>query len=324
MSKFIEPEKLVDLSKDYYAILGIDRDAVPRGGTFQEKQRLNQILAEAFRAKAPIAHPDHGGSEQAFFDVCRAQQIIEDPILRAYYESGGAERLRMVEDGDSKFEVDWSKIGTYRRGTPQDTIGHALYGIVCSRKEELNLKAAFRPREVSDNYEWDWVLGGKTTKLALSLVADEGEVLRLTDGNAVKADSLPFKIYICLPRAALYFAREECEYTIGNNGKPMIVGGQMLGAIYSDLNMLETTSFAEAEAYCLNGGDLEIDLDRYLSGQMVEEQKEKDKKAMQQQWVSEKEAKDIDKAMLQDILRRKTFEVVPDDKGADFLEYLPD
>ncbi|MFK4985429.1 hypothetical protein ACI4B7_26750, partial [Klebsiella pneumoniae] len=91
------------------------------------------------------------------------------------------------------------------------TVGYGLFLDICQNKEKFNLVPAFRPSDETHNYEWDWVIPDKIThdalgnqnpppKIALSIVYDEEDVLRLTSGEDAITDSLPFKIYICIPR----------------------------------------------------------------------------------------------------------------------------
>jgi hypothetical protein len=51
--------------------------------------------------------------------------------------------------------------------------------------------------------------------------------------------------------------------------------------------------------------------------------REEDKKNNQSNWVSGDKMKTIDKSQLDYILKLKSFNVTPDEKGADFLDNLP-
>ena len=96
--------------------------------------------------------------------------------------------------------------------------------------------------------------------------------MRLSSVEKIK-DSLPFKIYICIPRAALHFLREETkEYSMG--GASYKLNGSLKAAIYSDINLLETTSLEEAKNYINNG--LENDLSSLRDGTLLQKQKEYD------------------------------------------------
>lgn len=317
-----DPDKIIDYAKDYYAILGLERGCIPEGNSRNDKIRTAEILETAFRKKARTAHPDFGGSKDQFLDIVRARRILEDPLLRRIWESGGEDKPRYVGDGVNQFEVDWSKIGTYRKGTPEDTVGYGLFLDIAERKQELNLVAAFYPSTPEDNYQWDFVLPDKNVKLAVAVVNDENEVLRLTSGDQLE-EALPFKIFICIPRGSLYLVRDQNTHVESPHGKT-IVNGQLLGAAYSDFNLLETTSLKEAHDYIAPGGKLERDLESFRDGSMIREKAKQDASNRQQNWVSSKQMQDIDREQLKAIMRMRSFEVVRDEKAADFLDNLPD
>ena len=71
-------------------------------------------------------------------DIVRARRILEDPLLRKIYNQGFFEEYTLVNEDDS-FKVDWAKIGTYRKGTPEDTIGFSLFLQLCDEKKELEI-----------------------------------------------------------------------------------------------------------------------------------------------------------------------------------------
>jgi hypothetical protein len=101
-------------------------------------------------------------------------------------------------ENNTEFTVDWSKIGNYRKGTPEDTVGFSLFFEIIELKEKLQIVPAFIPKSADHNYEWDFALAEQKVKLSLSIVNDENEVLRLTDSSKME-ESLPFKIYVCIP-----------------------------------------------------------------------------------------------------------------------------
>jgi len=63
------PNKIIDFSKNYYEILGISQEELPKGKTRDDKVHLSKILETAFRKKARVCHPDFGGSNEAFLDI---------------------------------------------------------------------------------------------------------------------------------------------------------------------------------------------------------------------------------------------------------------
>lgn len=64
--------------KDYYLILGVPRNATPRG------------IRKAFLQQAKACHPDRTGSDKTspFRDVAEAYEVLSDPERRRRYDSG--------------------------------------------------------------------------------------------------------------------------------------------------------------------------------------------------------------------------------------------
>jgi DnaJ-class molecular chaperone len=59
---------------DFYAVLGVAADASA------------SEISGAFRRKALVNHPDHGGDARAFRDLYRARKTLLDPRDRAAYD----------------------------------------------------------------------------------------------------------------------------------------------------------------------------------------------------------------------------------------------
>ena len=199
MSNEFDPKKIIDFSKNYYEILGISQEELPKGKTRDDKVHLSKILETAFRKKARVCHPDFGGSNEAFLDIVRARRILEDHMLKKIYDQGYFEEFNV--DGVSSglgLNVDWTKIGTYRKGTPEDSIGFGLFLKINENKNNLGIIPAFFPTSNEHNYEWDWQIKDSNAKLVLALVHDEEDVLRLagvgdeeiTDGVITKTKRL--------------------------------------------------------------------------------------------------------------------------------------
>jgi curved DNA-binding protein CbpA len=322
MRKDFDPDKIIDYNKDYYAILGIEPGSLIECKTTKEKQEVAVILEQAFRRCARVAHPDFdGGSAEAFKLVVQAHTILSDPLLRKIYESKGEYKPSMI--GDGSIQVDWSNFGTYRKGTIEDTVGYALFFDICNRKEELGLIPAFHPIDEFDNYEWDWVIDGCNTedgrqyKLALSLVYDENDVLRLTNRDTID-DSLPFKIYLCVPRSSLYFLRGEEEKVTYEDGSSDTLIGELQAATYSDFEIFETTVLSQVQEYINNS--LAGYLEKFRSGDIVETQQKKDLEANQNTWISPKQMKELDIDVLKAIMRMKTFRGIKDENADNFLD----
>lgn len=329
--KVFDPNKIIDYSKDYYAILGLERGTLPTGNTFAEKQKLAEIVGKAYRKAAiashPNFHPNDPTAEQRFKDALHAEWILIDPLLRRTYEAGGTLNLKQVGDGSAgDMDIDWSKVGTYRQGTPADTIGYGLFAVVTKRANELGLVPAFCPKDESHSYEWDWVIMGTDTampiKLSVSCVYDADEVLRLTSGADLEK-SLPFKIYICIPRAALFFLRGEDERYEYDDGTVDVLTGKLQAAAYSDYNLLETTIEDEAIAYLAPGGGLNRDLAAFRDGTLVQRQIQIDTDAGQATWMNQSRMQDEDLKTLRMVLRAKSYQLVQDEKADQFLSQMP-
>ena len=316
MSTEFDPKKIIDFSKDYYEILNVSKNELPLGNSRDDKVHLSKILESAFRKRARVCHPDFGGSNEAFLDIVRARRILEDPMLKKIYDQGYFEEFN-VENVGLGLDVDWTKIGTYRKGTPEDTIGFNIFLKLCENKEKLDLVPAFFPESNEHNYEWDWVLKNTKTKLALSIVNDESEVLRLTSGSDVN-DSLPFKIYLCIPRANLVMKRDNKE-VVSPFGKTMI-NGSIQQVSYSDIIFLETTRLDKAMEYIEN--EFEKDLSDYRDGKNLD--KFLDSKPSSTKWMNSDEMKKYDNNILSQILNMRAYVVEENKNAADFLDNLPE
>ena len=312
MPNEFDPKKIIDFNKDYYFILGLTRDDLPAGKSRQDVIKTSEILEKAFRTKARKCHPDFGGSKEAFLDIVRARRILEDPLLKKIYNQGFFEEFVLSDENDN-FKVDWSKIGTYRKGTPEDTIGFSLFLKLCENKSKIGLIPAFFPTTNEHNYEWDFVINGQEkTKLVISIVNDENEVLRLTSNEDVEK-ALPFKIYICIPKANLFFVREE-NSVLTPEGKTLI-NGNITKAAYNDLDLLETTNLNTANLYIQE--QLENDIAKFKNGDL-----KPIVKANQARMMNSEEMKQFDKDKLSEILNIRKFIYDDDENAAEFLNNI--
>ena len=312
MSNEFDPKKIIDFNKDYYFILGLAKEDLPTGKSRKDVIKTSEVLEKAFRVKARKCHPDFGGSNEAFLDIVRARRILEDPLLKKIYDQGFFEEYVLVNEDDS-FKVDWAKIGTYRKGTPEDTIGFSLFLQLCDVKKELSLVPAFFPTTNEHNYEWDFVIEGQEkTKLVISVVNDENEVLRLTSNEDVEK-ALPFKIYICIPKANLFFIREE-NSVLTPDGKTL-TNGNITKAAYNDLDLLETTNLETANNYIKN--KLKTDLLKFSNGEL-----KPTVKTNQARMMESEEMKQFDKNKLSEILNIRKFIFNNDVRAAEFLENI--
>ena len=245
MSNEFDPKKIIDFSQDYYEILDIAREAFPKGNTRNDKIFISDLIDKAFRKQARKKHPDFGGTNEEFLNLVRARRILEDSLLRNIYDKGEFTEDSNL-DAENPFIVDWNKVGTYRKGTPEDSIGFSLFFTVAEMKDKLNLAPAFYPQTSEHNYEWDFLIKDTKSKLVLSIVNDENEVLRLTDSKQIE-ESLPFKIYICIPRTNLFLRRNTSNQVVSPDGNKVMINGELTSVSYSDYNLLETTSLETAK-----------------------------------------------------------------------------
>jgi len=63
------------LSKNYYKILGVDKDA--------EQETLKKV----YRQLSKEHHPDHGGDEERFKEISEAYSVLSDPQKRKEYDN---------------------------------------------------------------------------------------------------------------------------------------------------------------------------------------------------------------------------------------------
>ena len=119
----------------------------------------------------------------------------------------------------------------------------------------------------------------------------------------------------------MHFLREETkEYSMG--GASYKLNGSLKAAIYSDINLLETTSLEEAKNYINN--NLENDLSSLRDGTLLQKQKEYDIQQNQSQWLSTDQVKDLDTQRLKAILLSKTFHTKRDETAGEFITSIPD
>lgn len=311
MSQDFDPKKIIDFNKDYYSILGLEKNNLPKPTSRKNKIEISKLIEECFRKKARKCHPDFGGSNDMFLDLIRARRILEDQYLRKVYDQGYFDEFNLNQT-ENIFQVDWSKIGTYRKGSPEDTVGFTLFLKICELKNLLNITPAFFPQSEEHNYEWDWAIDQKH-KLVLSLVNDENEVLRLTNSDQIE-NALPFKIYLCIPNSNLSLKRKN-NSVLDPFGKTLI-NAQIEVANYNDYNLLETTDLEFAKKYIEN--NLIDDLNNFKNGDLKSLNKTETK------WLNHEEIKKVDMAKLSAVLNMKSFEIVNDEDADKFLDDLED
>lgn len=90
------------MSKDYYKILGVDKNA------------SSEEIKKAFRKLAHQYHPDkQGGSEEKFKEINEAYQVVGDPEKRKKYDQFGAD---FESQGGFGGGATWEDFMKYARG----------------------------------------------------------------------------------------------------------------------------------------------------------------------------------------------------------------
>jgi hypothetical protein len=329
MAKRFEPEKVVDLSIDYYGVLSLEKGCLPPYGVRENNEKISEILEKGWRKAARRAHPNNGGSHDEFILVMRAHEFLSDPLYRAYIDSDGKERPKQL--GEGVHEVDIDSVGTYVEGSLADTVGHGLFLKMRKKARDIGLSPAYRPQSQLEAYEWDWIIVGTgkdkigrqkdPDKVTLAIVEDPEDVFRLTSGDAVE-NSLPFKIYICIPRVSPRVRRTKDQLVKMDDGSEVVWRGSLKSAVYDDYELLSTTTVEEAEDY-LFGGALEDDLQLFKDGTLVKRKHEESVAERQIGWRNKEEVKRLDTEVYKEILKRKTWVLTPDPYAADFLDRFP-
>lgn len=105
--------------KDYYAILGIGKDA-----TEEEIKKAYRKLARTYH---PDVNPGDAGAEDKFKDINEAQEVLLDPEKRKLYDRFGAQWKQYQQAGGQAQDFDWSQWQgqpggrqTYRTVNPEE------------------------------------------------------------------------------------------------------------------------------------------------------------------------------------------------------------
>jgi len=256
------PLSIIDFDEDYYAVLGVKKEDLPKGRDTESRKFLRIALQTAYRERIFEVHPDRGGSPAAFKAVVRAHTILSDPILRDIYDKG-----EVPLDGlDIGMKIDWTKLGKYRKGSLADQEGTTLFLMIIEKSGIPNVSPVFAPNDPEfDNYSWEFSVPGMDKNVILSIVDDEDEVLKLTDGTNISDEIMPFKIYIYIPNVKMVFVRKKDSIVTDPDGVQGIVRGRFSGAEFRDINFLSTTDHDVAREF-ITGGGLESALGHYVAG----------------------------------------------------------
>lgn len=250
------PDKLtdiIDFSQNYYDILGIDPIDLPTGKDPNSRRHASNILREVYHKKLFEVHPDRpDGDEEKFKLVVRAHHILSDPILREFYDNGGNE---IVTEHNGSMRINWSRLGKYRKGSLADMIGTAIFEKIINESGIEKIQPKLVPSDESvHNYHWEFFVEDLPKELVLSIVEDENEVLRLTSGDDFAIDqSLPFKIYICLPSIKMVMVRDDDIFVETSSGYLDLIKGKIQNAGFIDADILGTTNYDKAVDFIISG-----------------------------------------------------------------------
>lgn len=230
---------------DYYKILDLEKSNFKPGNTLADKQYNSNLVHRAYIKAAAKWHPDSQWNsnifskeikEEKFKLIVKAHTILSNNKLRKLYDNN--EKQDTI---DFSLKIDWDKLGYYKKGSLEDNIGTLLFK-QCLKQLKNNIKRTCRPNdEKYHNYNWEIYLnnGEKNKPLTISIVSDETEVLRLTNGkNIIEDDTMPFKIYIFIPsnKIKLQYNEDKDDPSFGN----------VIGAVLEDECIYEGTSLKNA------------------------------------------------------------------------------
>jgi hypothetical protein len=163
----------------------------------------------------------------------------------------------------------------------------------------------------------DLKLGDKQFKLVISIVNDESEVLRLTSGDTLDS-SLPFKIFVCVPKVGIKFIRDINNQVLSPCGK-VLANANIVGVAYNDHHFLESTSLEEAKTY-LFSEKFKNDLQDFKNNGSI--QNNIDEAKLQKQWMDKDQMKQFDAEQLKSILNLRSFETKNDENAGDFIDNI--
>jgi len=117
------------------------------------------------------------------------------------------------------------------------------------------------------NFTWEIGIENAIKDLALSIVKDEDEVLRLTSSEAAK-ESLPFKIYIFFPSAITHYEREPDTIVETANFR-QVYRGRIISVHTIDAELYAGTNLEDAADY-IRLGKINEDVLKCLNGEWQE------------------------------------------------------
>jgi curved DNA-binding protein len=106
--------------KDYYKILGVDKDA--------SAKEIKKSFRRLARQHHPDVNPDDPQAEERFKEINEAYEVLSDPEKRSKYDQLGQDWQRYQRGGGRPGDYDWSRWAAgqpgqgvhVRYGTPED------------------------------------------------------------------------------------------------------------------------------------------------------------------------------------------------------------
>lgn len=100
--------------KNYYDILGVDRDADQK-----EIKKKYRKLAGKYH---PDKNPDDPKAEEKFKEVGEAYEVLKDPEKRKLYDQVGSDWKKYQRAGENGDQFDWSQYANTRGGHQQGSV----------------------------------------------------------------------------------------------------------------------------------------------------------------------------------------------------------
>lgn len=113
--------------KDYYKILGVDRNA-----TEKEIKKAYRRLARQYH---PDMNPNDPQAEERFKEINEAYEVLSDPEKRAKYDRLGASWQQWQQAGRDPRDFDWSRWAAGFGGTGGPQIRYEFYGAPFGEEE---------------------------------------------------------------------------------------------------------------------------------------------------------------------------------------------
>jgi len=258
----------IDFSLDYYELLDVDKTKLQPGKNLEQRKYNRRVLHKAFQKQAWTVHPDRYPDDQKekqaeiFKNTVRAYEILSDPQLRRIYENGDSRDSEAREIG-----VDPNSLGKFRQESIENEIGTILFSLLMENISGNHKMKFFPYDEEYHNFTWEIELEDSKMNLALSIVKDEDEVLRLTSSDDAK-ESLPFKIYIFFPSAITHYEREPDTVVETANFRE-VYRGKILSVKTIDAELYAGTNLEDAVEY-IRSGKVNEDIEKCTQGHWQE------------------------------------------------------